>query len=248
MIQRSQRSFKELIDSFEDAACAVSLDGLVRNINKRVAGMVGMPYTAIVGHDVFEFIEEPTRSGVETSLGRFTERKHWAGTVRVVLKNNTRPLYFDCVLNGILKSDEVVGVSVLGRDVTEQREKELRFTELFETLQEGVYFSTPNGNLLDANPALVGLLVYEKKGELLSLEAGELYLDPGQPPVLGPKTCCGKRSQISKITPRNWPRSIMMSLRAGRFSLPLSTGHAIAMEAGAPCGLRPANFSTLSPN
>jgi len=27
MIQRSQRSFKELIDSFEDAACAVSLDG-----------------------------------------------------------------------------------------------------------------------------------------------------------------------------------------------------------------------------
>jgi len=26
-----------------------------------------------------------------------------------------------------------------------------------------VYFSTPNGNLLDANPALVGLLGYEKK-------------------------------------------------------------------------------------
>jgi len=185
MIQRSQRSFKELIDSFEDAACAVSLDGTIRTVNKRVAEMVGLPYTAIVGHDVYEFIAEPTRSGVETGLGRFLERKHWAGTVRVVLKNNTRPLYFDCVLNGIVKSDEVVGVSVLGRDVTEQREKELRFTELFETLQEGVYFSTPNGNLLDANPALVGLLGYEKKEELLSLDAGDLNFDPGQQPVLG---------------------------------------------------------------
>jgi len=36
------------------------------------------------------------------------------------------------------------------------------------------YFSTPNGNLLDANPALVGLLGYEKKAKLLSLDAGDL--------------------------------------------------------------------------
>jgi hypothetical protein len=54
-------------------------------------------------------------------------------------------LYFDCVLNAIVKSGEVVGRSVLGRDVTGQHEKELRFTELFETLQEGAYFSTPDG-------------------------------------------------------------------------------------------------------
>src|SRR4030088_1961585 len=185
MIQRSQRSFKELIDSFEDAACAVSLDGTIRTVNKRVAEMAGLPYTAIVGHDVYEFIEEPMRSGVETGLSRFLERKHWAGTVRVVLKNNTRPLFFDCGLNGILKGDEVVGVSVLGRDVTEQREKELRFTELFETLQEGVYFSTPEGRLLDANPALVNMLGYSKKEELLALEAGAVNFDSGEQPAPG---------------------------------------------------------------
>jgi len=33
MIARSQRSFKELIDSFDDAACAVSLDGTLRTVN-----------------------------------------------------------------------------------------------------------------------------------------------------------------------------------------------------------------------
>ena len=69
-------------------------------------------------------------------------------------KNSTRVLYFDCVLNAIVKGDEVVGISLLARDVTEEREKERRFTELFETLQEGVYFSTPEGKLLDVNPAL----------------------------------------------------------------------------------------------
>jgi PAS domain S-box-containing protein len=185
MIARSQRSFKELIDSFEDAACAVSLDGTLRTVNKSVSELVGLPYTSIVGKKASEFIEEPSRSTLESGLPRFLEKRHWAGTVRVRLKNNPRALYFDCVLNAIVKTGEVVGVSVLGRDVTGQHEKELRFTELFETLQEGAYFSTPEGRLLDANPALVNILGYASKDELLAAEPAQLNVDPEEPPVLG---------------------------------------------------------------
>ncbi len=104
--------------------------------------------------------------------------------MRVRLKNSSRPLYFECVLNAIVKGDEVMGASMLGRDVTEQREKELRFTELFETLQEGVYFSTPDGQLLDANPALVAMLGYMEKRDLMAVEPAALNFDAGQP-VLG---------------------------------------------------------------
>jgi len=184
VIMRSQRSFKELIDSFDDPACAVSLDGTLRTVNKRVTELTGTPYSEIVGRKIYDFVEEPTREETERSLGRFLEKKRWAGTVRIRLKNDSRPHYFDCVLNGIVKGDEVVGASMLGRDVTEQREKELRFTELFETLQEGVYFSTPEGQLLDANPALVSMLGYTEKRELLAVEPSALNFDAGQP-VLG---------------------------------------------------------------
>jgi PAS domain S-box-containing protein len=185
MIARSQRSFKELIDSIDDAACAVSLDGTVRTVNKSVSELVGLPYTSIVGKKAFEFIEEPSRSSVEAGLSRFLEKRHWAGTVRLRLKNNSRTLFFECVLNAIVKSGEVAGVSVLGRDVTGQHEKELRFTELFETLQEGAYFSTPEGRLLEANPALVSILGYASKEELLALDAAQLNVDQAMPPVLG---------------------------------------------------------------
>src|SRR5258708_13610912 len=185
MIMRSQRNFKELIDSLDDAACAASLDGTLRTVNKRVTELAGVTYSDLVGHKIYEFLEEPTREDLERGLGRFLEKKHWAGILRIRLKNSARQLYFECVLNGIVKGDEVVGVSMLGRDVTEQREKELRFTELFETLQEGVYFSTPEGRLLDANPALVNMLGYSKKEELLSLEAGAGNFDPGEQPALG---------------------------------------------------------------
>jgi two-component system NtrC family sensor kinase len=185
VISRSQRSFKELIDSLEDTACAVSLDGTLRTVNKSISDLAGLPYTAIVGRKFFDLLEEPTRETVESGLARFLEKRHWSGTVRVRFKNGSRPLYFDCVLSAIVKAGEVVGASVLGRDITGQHEKELRFTELFETLQEGAYFSTPEGRLLDANPALVRILGYATKDELLALDASRLNVDSTEPPVLG---------------------------------------------------------------
>jgi PAS domain S-box-containing protein len=185
VIARSNRSFKELIDSFEDAACAVSLDGTLRTVNKSVSDLVRLPYAEIVGKKFFDFLDEPNRGSVEAGLARFLDKRHWAGTVRLRLKNDARSLYFDCVLNAIVKSGEVVGASVLGRDVTGQYEKELRFTELFETLQEGAYFSTPEGRLLDANPALVSILGYATKEELLALDPANLNVDAAELPVLG---------------------------------------------------------------
>jgi PAS domain S-box-containing protein len=184
VIMRSQRNFKELIDSLDDPACAVSLDGTLRTVNRRVAELTGLTYSQLVGSKLYDLIEEPAREALERGLPRFLEKKHWVGTVRIRLKNSSRPLYFDCVLNGILKGDEVAGASILGRDITEQREKELRFTELFETLQEGVYFSSPDGQLLDANPALVGMLGYTEKKDLLAIEPAALSFN-GEIPILG---------------------------------------------------------------
>jgi PAS domain S-box-containing protein len=184
VIMRSQRNFRELIDSFDDPACAVSLDGTLRTVNKRVTEVTGLPYSELVGRKIYELVEEPLQEEVERGLGLFLDKKRWAGTVRIRLKNSSRPLYFECVLNAIVKGDEVMGASMLGRDVTEQREKELRFTELFETLQEGVYFSSPDGQLLDANPALVSMLGYMEKRDLMAVEPAALNFDAGQP-VLG---------------------------------------------------------------
>jgi len=185
LIARSQRSFKELIDSFDDIAFATSLDGKIKTVNRRVTELLGIPYTQVIGHRLDEFLDEPKHEDVDRGLARFLEKRRWSGLVRVRVKASARTLYFDCALNAIVKADEVVGVSALARDVTEEREKERRFTELFETLQEGVYFSTPEGKLLDGNAALVQVLGYESKEELLSLDPTVLNSDPNQSPVLG---------------------------------------------------------------
>jgi PAS domain S-box-containing protein len=185
VIARSQKSFKELIDSFDDVAFAMSLDGTVRTVNRRVAEMLRLSYTQIVGHKLDDFLEAPSRAEAEKGLGRILARRRWSGTVPVRLKGNPRVLYFETVLNAIVKDDEVVGLSTLARDVTEEHEKERRFTELFETLQEGIYFSTTSGRLLDANPALVHMLGYSSKEELLSVDPEALDFPSEQSPALG---------------------------------------------------------------
>ncbi|HVO79200.1 MAG TPA: PAS domain S-box protein [Terriglobales bacterium] len=223
VIMRSQRSFKELIDSFDDVAFAISLDGTLRTVNRRVVELLGTSYNDVVGHKLDEFVQEPLRSDAESGLGRFLEKRRWSGLVQVRVKNTPRVLYFDCVLNAILKGDEVVGVSALARDVTEEREKERRFTELFETLQEGVYFSTPEGKLLDANPALVQMLGYESKDELLRLEPTALNPDANQSPVLG-------RTLDDKGGVRT--REITLRRKDGRDAIFLDTSRAVWDSSG----------------
>jgi two-component system NtrC family sensor kinase len=185
LISKSQRSFKELIDSFDDVAFATSLDGTIRTVNRQVTKLLNTSYSSIVGRKFSEFVDEPKRTEMENGLVAFLEKRRWSGLVQVRLKDSPRVLYFDCVLNAILKNDEVVGVSTLARDVTEEREKERRFTELFETLQEGIYFTTPEGKFLEANDALVHMLGYGSKKELLSIDPDALNLEREQSPVLG---------------------------------------------------------------
>ena len=92
VILRSQRNFKELIDSFDDPACAVSLDGTMRTVNKRITELTGASYSELVGRKIYDFVEEPAQADVERGLGRFLEKKRWAGTVQIRLKNTARPL------------------------------------------------------------------------------------------------------------------------------------------------------------
>jgi PAS domain S-box-containing protein len=202
MIARSNRNFKELIDALDDAALAIALDGTLRTVNRRVADILGVPYGQIVDRNVNEFLSAPLRAEGEISLSWFLEKRQWSGVVEVSLRNHARPFYFDCVLNAIVKGDDVTGASVLARDITTQREKERRFTDLFETLQEGVYFCAPDGKLLDVNPAFVSMLGYSSKEELLALAPDQLNYQSDSSAALGQAAGESGASRVREIVLR----------------------------------------------
>ncbi|MCJ7659102.1 MAG: PAS domain S-box protein, partial [Anaerolineales bacterium] len=57
------------------------------------------------------------------------------------------------------------------------RESEARYRGLFDHVPIGLYRTTPTGEFLDANQALVDLLAYPNKGTLLSTNVMEVYVD-----------------------------------------------------------------------
>ena len=190
LIASSQQGFRDLIDTFDDLLFSLSLEGEIRAANRSLAQLFGRPFHEVIGHRLDEFLDHPEGSGratAEKALPRLLEKGHWSGVICVRLKGNLSAgpgqgavRYFDCALNTLVKNSRVAGFTGLAREVTQQRESEARFTELFETLQEGVYFMAPDGKLLDANPALVRMLGYDSKEELLGVKVTHPFLDASQ--------------------------------------------------------------------
>jgi PAS domain S-box-containing protein len=178
VLSHSQHGYRDLIDSFDHAVFTLSLDGRIRLLNRRFAEILGVAPSEVVNHFLEEYLSEPACDEATQNLPRFLEERSWSGVVRVRLRKTGEVRYFDCVLQGAGGGGRVEEISGLARDVTSQRVSEERFTQLFQSLQEGVYFSTPDGKVLDANPALVRMLGYAGREELLAVNAVNLYANP----------------------------------------------------------------------
>lgn len=183
MISRSQQGYRDLIDSFDDILIALSLDGQIRAANRRFTELVGLSFQQIIGKKLNEFLDETggqsTADAME-AMPRFLERRNWTGIVQVRLKSRNAVFYFDCVAHAMVRDDVVHGITVLARDVTALRRNEARFTELFESLQEGIYITSVDDRIIDANPALVRILGYDSKEDLLSRTVSDVFPDKVQ--------------------------------------------------------------------
>jgi len=180
VIERSQQGYRDLIDSFDDVLVAITLDGEIRAANRSFADLVGATFQEIIGHPLSEFLQDAGGDGpnlIQRAMPRFLERRHWTGVAQIRLKMRHTVHYFDCVIHAMMRDDEVNGMTILARDITSSRRNEARFTELFETLQEGIYIVTPEDEILDANPALVRILGYDSKAELLAQRVSHIFPD-----------------------------------------------------------------------
>src|SRR5207249_11334902 len=65
------------------------------------------------------------------------------------------------------------------KDISDRREAERRYRELFDNVQEGLFFSTPDGRFVEVNDALVRMLGYRSREELLQVDIRtKIYASP----------------------------------------------------------------------
>ena len=181
LISKSQQGYRDLIDTFEDLLFSVANDGKILTLNRSFADLLNLSFADIVGRPLEQFFELPEagdREALAQWLPRFQQRRRWTGVVRARVKHSGELRYFDCVLHAIVRDNAVRGISGFARDVTQERENEKRFTDLFQTLREGVYLASADDRITEVNPALAQMVGIENKEELINREIASLYQKP----------------------------------------------------------------------
>jgi PAS domain S-box-containing protein len=229
IISRSQQNYRELIDNLDQAVFTLAIDGEVRVANRRLSEIIGVPFRNLVGHSLAEFVESPTLDEARQSLGTLATKGTWSGIIPVKLKKGPTARHFNCWLQAVTENGRVTDVIGWARDVTDQHESEMRFTQFVESLSAGVFFSTAEGKMLDANPALVRMWGFDSKEDLQAHNIRERYADPAQREQLIRDTIANGSVQDRQITYRRKDGSHLLG-RASALAIRDHSGRVVRFQ------------------
>src|SRR5205807_4244519 len=176
-ITQSSRQWAEIFDSISDFIVVHDEQFEVLRVNRSLAEFIGVRPAELIGLGMRALLSITTESesiqpcpfcrserDSDEYLHPVLERSYLVSTSRV---------------HGAL-NEGLQTVHVL-KDITDRREAERRYRELFDNVQEGVFFSSAEGRFIEVNDALVRMLGYQTREELLKLDvATQVYVSPQQ--------------------------------------------------------------------
>jgi PAS domain S-box-containing protein len=174
-LERSKRQWVEDIDAISDYIVVHDRSFRIVRTNRSLASHLGVPPVALVGEAMGSLRQiGETGSELPCPFCRDTQqaREEYvvASPERIFLVSTSRT-------PGV-SDDDTRTIHVL-KDMTDRREAERRYRELFDSIQEGLFFATPDGRFLDVNDAMVRMLGYGSRDELLRADVGpHLYPVP----------------------------------------------------------------------
>lgn len=173
LLERSKQQWVEDIDAISDYLVVHNRAWKILRTNRSLARHLGVPPVALVGESVGSLRQlAESRTELPCPFCRDTSQPHeehvLASPERIFLVSTSRT-------SGATEEDSRT-IHVL-KDITDRREAERRYRELFDSIQEGLFFATPEGRFLDVNDAMVRMLGYESREELLRDDVGS-YLYP----------------------------------------------------------------------
>jgi PAS domain S-box-containing protein len=174
-LERSKRQWVEDIDAISDYIVVHDRSWRVVRTNRSLASHLGVPPVALVG-EAMSSLRQIAESGSDLpcpfcrDTQQAREEYVVASPERIFLVSTSRT-------PGV-SDDDTRTIHVL-KDITDRREAERRYRELFDSIQEGLFFATPDGRFLDVNDAMVRMLGYDARDELLRADVGpHLYPAP----------------------------------------------------------------------
>jgi PAS domain S-box-containing protein len=174
-IEQSRKQWVEDFDAITDFIVVHDAKSVILRVNRALAEFLGVPLFSLIGREI-EAVRElggtASASACPFCRNRSVVEEDYIHTAqeRVYLVSTSR-------LRGG-PEEEPRTIHVL-KDITDRQELERRYRELFDNIQEGLFFCTPEGRFLEVNQALVRMLGYDSDEELLRVNLfDQLCLQP----------------------------------------------------------------------
>ncbi len=176
-VLRSQRQWMNTFDSIHDIILAHDADFRIVKANQVLLEHLGKAAADVIG--------STCETALPHAFGQWTGCPYCALGADEEFTEGADPCFggFSVVSTSsyVEQGNPQKGIIHVVRDITDRRSAEEKYRLLFEQVQEGVYVATPEGRLLDCNDALVHMLGYGTREELMILNLdSEICVDSKQ--------------------------------------------------------------------
>jgi two-component system NtrC family sensor kinase len=176
-IEQSNRHWLEIFDAITDLIVVHDESDKVLRVNRSLAAMIGVAPSELIGVNMRALLALTNEATLYScpfcrSMGEDSDEFVHPALDRTYLVSTSR-------VPGA-SGENLQTIHVL-KDITDRREAERRYRELFDNIQEGLFFSTPQGQFVEVNDALVAMLGYSSREELLQVDIPtQVYFSPEQ--------------------------------------------------------------------
>jgi len=182
-----EAQLRTLLQTIPDLIWLKDVNGVYMTCNKMFEQFFGSPESEIIGKTDYDFVDkdlaELFRKNDQNAMkaGKPSINEEWITFAsdghKALLETIKMPMYNT--------KNEIIGVLGVGRDITYRRhseemlrQSETKYRNLIETMPDGVYRSTPEGKFIEVNDAMVRILGYDSKEDLMSIDIKtQLYFD-----------------------------------------------------------------------
>jgi PAS domain S-box-containing protein len=174
-MDQANRHWVEIFDAISDFIVVHDAQHNVLRVNRPMADFIGVRPTELIGLSMSALLSLETQAAPRSCPFCRNGIDGPDEFVRPVLERTY--LVSTSQIHGS-ESESLQTIHVL-KDITDRREAERRYRELFDNIQEGLFFTTPDGRFIEVNDALVRMLGYDSREQILQADIpAQIYLTP----------------------------------------------------------------------
>jgi two-component system cell cycle sensor histidine kinase/response regulator CckA len=233
-LRASEERLRHIVERAQDLIYYCDAIGRFTYVNPTAARLMQYTEKELLGTHFFSLVRKDYRDAIgEFYLRQFVEKIPSTYQEFPSVTKGGDTLWVGQHVELVFSGDEIDGVHAIARDITRQkdaeqrlRQSEARYRSLIQGAAYGIYRTTVDGAILDANPAIASMLGYTVD-ELLARNMASLYASPGDRAALIEKSKSEPNQRRSSDV--NWRK------KDGTPIIVRLTAHRVDFEDGLSC-------------